>query len=378
MTTQTQTTTPTPTSQTDRHTEILAVVDKVIREHDTWADDRDSSDIPPNSMDEAVLRAGEVCSRGSIPGELGRLVMHVVTLADVYNRFMNNEFGFVIPGRGEPTSKIWNEFREIFHLRKQVSAPKTVNRETVSRQLEQGVSPELIAKSFGTRSEDGVWTGPFHREGKPSRELVLQQAKFERGESDGKQILDESAFVVTLEEDTSYDKDELENKITSLKAKSAPAPEPPKDKGSPEELAMGGAFPYQVRKAFPHLTEAEIEAAYNRVGLGIDMEHLASDRPSEEQPIGHVQSESTEDNETTEDPQPQPEPTPRPVSSAADLFPEPISQDALAKRVLMLHRQDESLSPADIGRRLSEELGEVIDGRSVASIIARHRRQQAE
>lgn len=439
-------TTPQPQTQTstDRQAEILAAVDHLIAEHDRWVADHRSDDlVPPSSFDDAVSACSHILLAGPIPAEASGLASAASVFLSGWDRYLDRDLGFVYIRRDRqgrnpqkcPVSTLWTFFRSMQEIRATIQGPVEIQRESVSQLLSEGVSPENVAKAFGTRDDDGNWTGPFFENGKADRERVSAQAAFEQGEPGGRQILGDADYT-TLVESTppQADAGELHGQLEQLRERTAEdnfeAPAPA-DKGTPEELILGGAFPHQVKKAFGLSTDEERAI---RERLGVDdygqplpepsPNTLVAEDPEEstdglEERIERLQARAAEIQEqkqkaasvevqhtigdvgagvsteaafspvdddqhigpaTAAD-----EPTGSvdagffdDLAESSAATSEPISQDRLTELVVEEHQQNESLSPSEIAERLSVQTGQPIDGRAVAGVIAKHKREREE
>jgi len=398
---------------TDRSAEILAAVDHLISEHDAWADDDTLDDyIPPASFDAAVDALAGVLISGEVPNHLAGLVHKALEFSNQWFAWIdrdNGDFGFGpdneayelkhdknghIAGR-VPHHRTWRLLREVMDWRKKIAEkpePKTLER--VCDLIEQGVSPLQIARIFGKRDpENDRWSGPFFTAfGSVDESLIAEHAAYENGKG-GKRILKDSDYVSTPPEDgwktdtkskletvsgTYQEIEKLHLRQAAIDRAAMPAEPQIVDKGTPLSLAREGAFPHQVQAAF-HLTAEQTAEVFRQLR---DEKRIAEENELR-QKLGiksdgdETASQATESTPAKDGPEDS-----GLFDQTAGDEPEAVSEDSAAvdmrelqRLVGEIHNRDESLGAADIARRIEDETGHKIDGRTISMIIRRIREE---
>lgn len=354
-----------------RTQEILDAVEGILESHDRWAADRHSNQhIPPDAFDDEVSYLSYVLTVERIPEALTLLVERSLNFCMNWDRYLNGEEEFITRDK-RPMTSAWGQFNEMREIHRRCTAKVIIQTESVSAMLAEGVQPEQIAKSFGKRNEDGEWSGPFFTDGKPRRDAVLAQAAFEKGEPGGKQVLPSGYNRVEMNNRPEpADDSNLPEHIAELKARTSrnnPQQEQPaRDKGTPEELALGGAFPHQVKNAFG-LTDDEVAAVFDRIDPdknGKPPEVLDVTTPGIEPPTDQPEAVTSAEDA---------------VSESAVTLADPDSMDSqqLAELVSAIRDGNPELSAAGIAGENRAKTGIAVDGRSVMLALRKLEQQGA-
>lgn len=321
----------------ERSQAILEAIDNLIAEHDRWENDPTAPGVPTQAIDDAV----EICiesTQGDIPGEHRHLISHLANFCEFWLEYRDGDWD----KNGKPQPKVWTAFNQLRHARKTASARDVRRVETVTQLREQKVSDLLIAKAYGSRNEaSGEWEGPFFHNGMVQNDLIERQYQHEKG--NGEPVLAADWIPPVNQQITRDLSDKVTRKLAEIASRNTT--QGPRDKGTPEELALGGAFPHQVKKAFG-LSDAEVATLYQQIGKAEMLEPGQREKMLETPPVASQPEEPTADD------------------------------DAIAALVVEIAAKDESLGAAEIAREVESQTGQKIDGRKVAGIL-RSQKQQA-
>lgn len=378
------------TATETRTDEVLQCVGDILNAHDLWENDRFSSDIPAPSIDLAAAKCVELCCSGEIPGPLSGLVILALDFAERWQLYRENDSAHCDRRTKKPTQKVWSAFRELRRARDAFQRPDDKRHlESVTELKRQKLDHAQIARCYGVRDErTDVWSGPFFdQDGKPRIDLIEQQFRAENGE--GERVVPVDFSVTVPPESNLSDVRQLSQKISRFQEKISPLP-PPKDKGTPESLALEGAFPHQIMGAF-NMTSAEVDALLQRLGLAPkspeipEVQPTAGDELALQRRIEEAQARKMEFQQSSHDDDVESE-SDADVEDEGDQDAEALSDDAepladdafahdaeFERLALHLHASDDSLGAPDIARTISEELGRPVSAADVASILKRSR-----
>lgn len=325
---------------------VLSAIDNLVAEHDRWENDPAAPEVPTQALDDAVTDCVTAIAGADIPHDCRTLANCLMDFCDLWLDYRNGEWD----RKGRPFPKVWSAFTETRRARDTVREQEPRRVESVTQLRAQKVSDLLIAKAYGIKNPvTEQWEGVFFNSyGQVRNELIDQQHRYEEGKEK------ESPIPADWEhpQHKRIAQDglgRLTQKLQSIEARTA-ATGKTQDKGTPESLALEGAFPHQVKKAFG-LSQSEVEALYNRLGLPLDGPDLGPD-------LGTAPPE----------PQKQPEP-PTATQDPADS----CDDDALSQAVMQVHTADDSLGPAEIARQVEADHGITVGWQKVSAILKKQR-----
>src|SRR5688572_3465841 len=97
----------TATAATDRRQTILDAVDQLIYEHNAWANDPLTGDIPHAGFIACVSETLSIIDAGPTPPSLFPLVEQVRRFGDAWGRFMARDLAFVRFPAMTPAGRVW-------------------------------------------------------------------------------------------------------------------------------------------------------------------------------------------------------------------------------------------------------------------------------
>lgn len=323
-----------------RTAEILRSVDEMLRRIQRWLDDPRRGPIMPVSVGLGIQACLQVCDAGEIPAGSRDLAMVAVPrLAEECRAYAQREHGKVRPENGAPGPSFWASVKAVARARADASTPGVEKREPVALLLQQGVTPDQIARFiYGRR---GV--GPFlQANGAPSIALIEQEAR-------------EPGSVIPTDWVPPWQRTLLERRDQQLNARLQRYDQQElarhyDDPATVEEMLRDGAYVQQIERAKGATREEILEAARN---LGVTAVDGPGYRPGVRETMYDVEDDDSG------------------AASVAD-------RQALKSLVIQLYRQSDcTRGAASIATEL-RKLGHDINTNAVSATIGHWKRKQGK
>lgn len=358
--------------ETDRTSEILDAIRSLIKEHDDWENDLTSPNVPTEAIDQAAVNLDAILHEGGIPADCTEVFALALDFTIAWGQYQDGDFSREKGKEGCPKPYVWSAFRELRRSLEKHSQPPRPPLESVTELKRQGCTHHNIAIAYATRNEKtGEYIGPFiDKQGRPLADLIEQQFRAEQG--NGERVVPEG---YCLPAPVQVNLEQVSKKLRNLNQRREQTV-PPKDKGTPESLALEGAFPHQIMGAF-NMTAAEVEALFQRLGLTPASPDLPSTMPEPPPQTAGPDPFDLKEELKQKKQKREAKKTKQEIKKEADAILNEPESDAAALEseieilAVGLHAADDSLGAPDIARKISEQLGVKVDGRKVAGILKR-------